>query len=142
MPDNASARLARLTVGHQFVRYALVGGLAFVVDFATLYVLTDFFLVHYLISATVGFLLGLATNYALCVVWIFDYRALQNKLHEFTVFSVIGLAGLVLNNGVMYLLTDISGLHYLGSKLVAAALGLVFNFALRRQILFTERRRG
>lgn len=128
-----------LGIGSQFMRYLLVGGLSFVVDFATLFALTHFLGLHYLVSATIGFLLGLATNYALCIAWIFDYRALQNRLHEFIVFSGIGLAGLLLNNLIMYLLTDLAGLHYLGSKLVAAAMVLIFNFGMRRQMLFVER---
>lgn len=128
-----------LGIGGQFMRYLLVGGLSFVVDFATLFALTHFLGLHYLVSATIGFLFGLATNYALCIVWIFDYRALQNRLHEFIVFSGIGLAGLLLNNLIMYLLTDLAGLHYLGSKLVAAAMVLIFNFGMRRQMLFVER---
>jgi len=47
----------------QFAQYVLVGGLAFVVDFTALFVLTDYFGLHYLVSASLAFLLGLITNY-------------------------------------------------------------------------------
>lgn len=125
----------------QFLQYILVGGIAFVVDFSVLFVLTDKVGLHYLTSATVAFLVGLLVNYALCVAWVFDVRAFSNRGHEFVIFSSIGIAGLILNNGLMYAFTDLAGLHYLLSKLVAAGLILIFNFALRRAILFTEHRR-
>ena len=42
----------------QLVRYTFVGGFAFVVDFSALFLLTNFFAVHYLISAAIAFVFG------------------------------------------------------------------------------------
>lgn len=128
------------TVVRQFVRYGLVGGLAFVVDFAALFVLTEYLGLHYLLSASLSFLLGLVTNYLFCIAWIFDYRALANRAHEFLVFFVIGIVGLLLNNLLMFALTEYLGLHYLFSKVAAAAAILLLNFSLRRSLLFVERK--
>jgi putative flippase GtrA len=125
----------------QFIQYVLVGGGAFVVDFAVLFLLTDKAGLHYLTSATAAFLVGLLVNYALCIAWVFDVRAIANRGHEFAIFASIGIAGLALNNGLMYAFTDLAGFHYLLSKFIAASLILIFNFALRRAILFSERRR-
>ncbi|HRE17158.1 MAG TPA: GtrA family protein [Rhodocyclaceae bacterium] len=126
----------------QFVQYTLVGGFAFAVDFTALFLLTEKFELHYLVSASIAFLVGLVANYLVCVVWIFDYRALQNKAHEFAVFSLIGLVGLLLNNFLMSTFTELLGLHYLLSKAGAAALILFFNFFFRRLLLFSERKRA
>lgn len=123
----------------QFVRYVLVGGMAFVVDFTALFFLTEQFGLHYLISASISFMLGLLTNYLLCIAWIFDYRALKSVAHEFFVFFLIGVAGLLLNNLLMFILTEFIDLHYLVSKAAAAAAILFFNFFFRRSLLFTER---
>lgn len=124
----------------QFVRYVLVGGLAFVVDFTALLLLTEKFETHYLVSASIAFLLGLTTNYILCVAWIFDYRALQNPAHEFAIFSLVGLVGLLLNSFLMFAFTEFLGFYYLLSKAGAAALILFFNFFFRRLLLFSERK--
>jgi putative flippase GtrA len=121
----------------QFVRYVGVGGVAFAVDFSSLYVLTSLVGLHYLLSATIAFLLGLITNYLLCLLWVFDYRRLANRLHEFIVFGGIGIAGLFINNIMLYCLTEFIGTHYLISKLIAAGWILVFNFSLRRWMLFS-----
>lgn len=123
----------------QFIKYAVVGGAAFVVDFLALYTLTEFGHIHYLASASVGFMLGLVFNYVLCLLWIFDQRSLDSRVREFMIFGVIGLLGLGLNNLIVFALTEYASLHYLFSKIVAAAVVLVFNFGLRRQILFRNR---
>ncbi|QKS30892.1 MAG: GtrA family protein [Candidatus Accumulibacter similis] len=129
-------------VMHQFVRYGMVGGLAFVVDFASLWVLTEGVGLHYLVSASLAFLLGLITNYVLCIAWIFAFRALRSRAQEFTIFGLIGVAGLLLSNFLLLLFTELAGFHYLVSKGAAAAIILVFNFSLRRVLLFSERARA
>jgi putative flippase GtrA len=133
--DNADAKKAL----RQFLQYVLVGGTSFAVDFSTLYLLTEQAGLHYLISATIAFLLGLVTNYLLCITWIFDVHVMNNRLHEFTVFGCIGIAGLMLNNVLLYALTDWLGLFYLVSKTISAGIILIFNFSLRRRILFSGR---
>lgn len=126
---------------HQFARYVLVGGLAFVIDFTVLFILTEKVGLHYLVSASIAFLVGMVTNYLLCIGWIFDYRALNNTAHELAVFFLIGIAGLLLNNSLMFLLTEFLDFHYLFSKIGAAAVIVIFNFSTRRSLLFAERKK-
>jgi len=123
----------------QFFRYIFVGGAAFVVDYALLYALTEWAGLHYLVSATISFLAGLAVNYALSTWWIFRDSKLQNKWAEFLVFAIIGVIGLALNNLLLYAFTDWAGVHYMVSKLLTAALVMLWNFLARKYILFTKK---
>lgn len=130
-------RIVSSLLTRQFIRYLYVGGLSFLVDFACLYYLTEHIGMHYLISATLAFSLGLTTSYLLCLAWVFDFRRMPNRWHEFMVFSAIGLFGLFLNNLLLWLLTEYAGLYYLVSKIIATAAILFFNFSLRRWLLFS-----
>jgi putative flippase GtrA len=120
----------------QFFRYVIVGGTAFLVDFGSLFALTELAGAHYLAAAALAFLLGLATNYALSVSWVFATRRLDRRWAEFAVFGAIGLVGLGLNEFVVWQCTETLGLHYLASKCVAAVLVLFWNFGARRRTLF------
>ncbi len=122
----------------QFFRYTLIGGLAFIVDFACLLALTELAHMHYLFGATVGFLLGLALNYWLATHWVFRFRRLSNPRVEFIIFGVIGILGLGLNNLCLYLMTESLMFDYRVSKLLTAALVLAFNFSVRRALLFSK----
>lgn len=122
----------------QLFRATFVGGIAFLVDFGGLYVLTERVGLHYLVSAALSFGLGLLTNYTLSVAWVFPRRRLRNRWVEFAVFGVIGLVGLGCNELTIWLLTEKSGLHYLMSK-IAATIGVYFwNFFARKLALFNE----
>ena len=120
----------------QFARYVFVGGLAFVLDICTLYVLTSKAGVHYLISAALAFLLGLTANYMLSRAWVFPRRVLQNATVEFAIFAAIGVVGLGLNELGMWLLSSVVGLYYLYSKIVTTAVVFFWNFTARKLSLF------
>lgn len=135
-----SARILAIKTSNlqaQFFRYFVVGGGAFVVDFMVLYLLTEFAHLHYLLSASLAFLVGTAVNYSLSVTWVFDHRSVDNRVHEFAIFAVIGIIGLAFNAALMWFFTEQVGFHYLGSKIVAAALILLFNFGARKALLFS-----
>lgn len=128
------------TVWREFRRYFLVGGLAFLVDGAVLAGMVELLGVHYLVGATAGFIVGAFVNYWLSVHWVFSERALSNQGLELGLFILIGLIGLGLNDVLMWLFTDWIGLYYLLSKIMSAALVFIYNFVVRRLLLFTARR--
>lgn len=123
----------------QFARYLVVGGLAFVVDFGLLYVLTEFVGIHYLASAAIAFLFGMLTNYWLSRVWVFDQRAVENVAVEFAIFSAIGVVGLGLNEGIIWFFRERIHFHYMLAKAVSAGIVLIWNFGARRALLFSQR---
>lgn len=120
----------------QLFRYAIVGGISFVVDYGLLYVFTELGHFHYLVSATLSFIAGLIVNYIISVKWIFTKSKLSSRSAEFTIYGIIGVVGLLLNNVLMYLFTDHLHVHYMISKLISAAIVLGWNFFGRRIILF------
>lgn len=121
----------------QFLRYLVVGGIAFVVDFGCLFTITEALGVHYLLSASIAFMAGLATNYVLSITWVFDTRRSQNGILEFAVFAGIGIIGLGLNALIMWVFTDLMLFHYLQSKIVSTAVVLLWNFLARKLLLFS-----
>jgi len=127
---------ATSSVFHQFARYLVVGGLAFVLDFGSLYALTEFAGLYYLVSAAVAFLLGLVANYLLSRTWVFDKRTVDSATVEFTIFAVIGVIGLGLNEGIIWFVREKIHLHYMAAKAMSAAVVLVWNFGARKTILF------
>lgn len=120
----------------QFLRYSFVGGIAFVMDFGTLFSLTHFLGIHYLISAAAAFIIGLLINYAISSSWVFARRTIENRALEFTIFAAVGIAGLGLNELGMWLLAGLAALNYLWAKIITACIVYVWNFGARKAALF------
>lgn len=122
----------------QFFRYVFVGGFSFFVDYGLLFFLTEFFHLHYIVSATISFIAGLIVNYLLSTKWIFRKSKLSNTTLEFIIYGIIGVIGLILNNILLYVFTDLLSIHYMISKLITAIIVMGWNFFGRRIILFNN----
>ncbi|GAA5164390.1 GtrA family protein [Viridibacterium curvum] len=117
-----------------FIKYLLVGGIAFAVDFALFSTCLSAGL-HYLPAVCVGFIGGLLTNYALCVAWV--WRGTQARsLRDLLVFALVGVGGLALTSLGMWIGIDVLDAPERASRIVMAALVLVWNFGLRRAFVF------
>lgn len=123
----------------QLFRYCFVGGLAFVADWLTVIVFAEMG-IHYLIASVFGFVVGLIANFALTKLLIFkkDNQKI-GKAGEFIAYALIGIVGLGLTEIIMYILTDIVLIHYAVSKMIAAAIMLVWNFLARKFILYRNK---
>lgn len=119
----------------QFFRYGFVGGVSALSDIGTLVVLTSGLHVHYLISATVAFVIGTIVNYFLSTRWVF--RSSGRKSLEFFLFTLIGFGGLCLNNLILWALVSKGGVFYLFAKFVSVSVVLFWSFLLRK-LLFSK----
>lgn len=114
----------------QFFRYIFVGGFSAIADAGTLFIFTSGFGVHYLLSATLGFLVGTIVNYTLSVIWIFQTTGRRKT--EIILFTLIGAGGLCLNLLILWVLVSKLGVFYMLAKLVSVSLVLIWSFCLRR----------
>lgn len=117
----------------QLFRYGIVGGISFIGDFGTLYALTEFLSCPYLLSASIGFCIGLTINYLLSIVWVFNRKSSGSRAGgELLGWLVIGLVGLGLNALIMWFFTELMNMYYLGSKIVSTIIVFAWNFFARR----------
>ena len=119
-------------------RYFFASAAAFAVDAGTYVALIRLMDVHYLVSAPIGFALGVAVVYLLSIHWVFTERRLADSRWEFVIFAGIGVVGLLLNELVIYLGVERYSLSYELAKVASAAVVFGFNFSARKLLLFTR----
>lgn len=120
----------------QFVKYIFVGGAAFIADAGTLWILGRY--IHYLLAAAAAFIIGLAVNFFLSKIFVFKEKQ-KNAALEFAAYALIGVIGLGITEILMYLFTEKLDLYYMFSKIIVAAIVLVYNFAARKFILYRRK---
>ncbi|MFW2487152.1 GtrA family protein [Clostridium chromiireducens] len=129
---------------NEFIRYIFVGGAAFCIDILTLYFFKThiFFGLGYIgiyISTALGFLAGLIFNYICSLIFVFKNAKEQGKgrnIFSFFLFSLIGIMGLLLTEIGMYLGVDLFHINYLLTKIIVAAIVLIWNYGARRILIF------
>lgn len=75
-------------------------------------------------------------NYIMSTKWVFNQDNIDNKVIEFNLFLIISTIGLVFTEILLYFFTDILGLYYLISKIIAAIIVLFWNFIARRVMFY------
>ena len=120
----------------ELMRYAVVSGLASLVDVGLLVGLTSGRGVYYLHAAAIAFVCGLLISYLLSIAWVFQARTWQNPVVEFGLFTLIGGIGLLGNGVCMWFFTEYAHLHYLCSKMVSGLFVFLWNFVAKKWVLF------
>lgn len=120
----------------EFSRYFWAGSLTFLVDFSILLVLTEFVGINYLWSNLAAITVGIIMSYLLSIMWIFQNRLYSQVTFEFPIFVLTCLVGIFLNEGLLWALVEFMEIHYLLSKVIVTAFIFVFNFFLKKLILF------
>ena len=121
---------------NQILKFGLVGGTAFVIDYVLLCFCTEFLHMHYLISSIISFTVSVIFNYILSIKWIFDVKKKQD-VKDFVIFIILSVIGLGINSLIMYVMVEKFGVYYMLSKIVSTAVVMVYNFITRK--IFVEK---
>ena len=121
---------------NQILKFGVVGVIAFLIDYALLYILTEFIHIHYLVSAIISFSVSVIFNYILSIKWVFEVNHKQTK-KDFILFIVLSVIGLGINELIMYIMVDKLSIHYMFTKLFATAVVMIYNFITRK--IFIEK---
>lgn len=119
----------------QFMKFGIVGVIAFVIDYGVMIFLTEVFGVPYLISTTVSFVVSVIFNYFASMRFVFKRKDDMSRRREFIIFIVLSACGLGINDLLMWLMVDSLYIDYRLSKIVVTVVVAVWNFVTRKIFL-------
>lgn len=119
----------------QVLKFGVVGGTAFLIDYSIMIALTEFFGINYLISSGISFVVSVIYNYILSVHWVFDVDKDVDKKKEFIVFILLSVIGLGLNQLLMWVFVSRVHVFYMLAKIFVTAIVMIYNFVTRKIFL-------
>lgn len=127
----------------EFLRYLLVGGSAFLLDFIIMYVCNEFvFKGQFLyISVFLGYIVGLIYNFILSCAYVFrdGFKKIKDKeFKSFIIFTIIGIIGLVLTEILMFIFVDLMNINYMLSKVITGIIVVFWNYIARKIVIFKD----
>lgn len=127
----------------EFLRYAVVGGIAFLADFGTLVGCQELLFsgtrLGVYIATVCGFIVGLAVNYFLSLAFVFTQakdRGKGRSVGAFVVFGLIGVVGLLLTEAGMCVGIEWLNWNYMVVKILVTGAVLMWNYLGRKIIIF------
>ncbi len=122
----------------QFMKFGVVGTIAFLIDYGVLMLLNQGLGMDATVAAFISYVVSVIFNYVASMRYVFTRRDDLSRRREFTIFVVLSLIGLVINEIIMYfgvLALGNSALMVTFVKLVATAIVMVWNFFSRKKWL-------
>lgn len=119
----------------KIVNFGLVGVLATAIEYVLLIIFKELIGMEVLIASGIAFTVSLCFNYILSMKYVFIDKKDMSKIKEMIGFFVTAIAGLLINQFVMYIMVNTLSLYYLFSKVVATAIVMIWNFLSRHIFL-------
>ena len=130
---------------NEVIRFCIVGGISFLIDFGILVAMQEAGLKNVrngvLISTTVAFCISLAVHYFLATFWVFQEHDVNNgRKHAkaASLFVITNVFGCLLNNLFMYLGVTLLGIHYILVKLFATAVVMFWNYICQKLFIYKK----
>ncbi len=119
----------------QILKFSVVGGSAFIIDYGILIIMTEVFRVDYLVSSGFSFTVSVVFNYIMSIKWVFNVEKTRNKKQEMLLFFLFSIIGLGINQIIMWIMVDKFGVFYMISKIGATIVVMIYNFITRKLFL-------
>lgn len=116
----------------QILKFVVVGGTAFVIDYGVFAFLT-YIGIHYLLAQIVSFSVALIFNYIASIKWVFDAKKQTRK--DIVIFIVLAVIGLGINEILLYIGVEELKWHELLAKFISSVIVMVYNFITRKLIV-------
>ena len=119
----------------KFLKFCAVGFSGMLIDFGTTWLLKEKARINKYIANSTGFILAATSNYIWNRIWTFRSKNEEIAVEYFS-FIIISVAGLGINNLVIYLLNDKLKINFYLSKLIAVGVVTLWNFTMNFIITF------
>jgi len=122
-------------IGIRFIRFGVVGLSGMLVDFGVTWLCKEKLRWNKYISNSLGFVLAATNNYLWNRLWTFESQS-DAVVREYSLFFLIALVGLGLNNLIIYLLHEKLHWNFYWSKLIAIGIVTIWNFSMNYVFTF------
>jgi putative flippase GtrA len=119
----------------KFIKFGIVGLSGVIVDFGTTYICKEWLRIQKYVANSIGFTVAASSNYILNRIWTFKSQD-PNIALEYTEFLAISLAGLGINNFILWIVHSRFKQNFYLSKLFAIGVVTIWNFFANYYITF------
>lgn len=121
----------------QYAKFAVVGITSLMLDYGVLVFLTEntAFGLDYFQASAFSYTISIFVNYILSMKYVFQGREDMSRMKEASIFFVLSLIGLFLNQMVMWFAVECLGIYYALAKLLSTLMVTNYNYISRKKFL-------
>ena len=119
----------------QIVNFLIIGGIATIIDWLLYYVLYNYVKLSPLLANIISYTISTLYSYVVSVKFVFNVNKGNSKKKNFIIFVTLSIIGLLLSEGLIYLMVNVFNLHKMLAKIISTAIVMFFNFVSKKYFL-------
>lgn len=121
-----------------FIKFCIVGSIGVFVNMGFLYFLTEYLKIFYLISSFIAIEISILSNFMLNDNWTFKQHKNKSFIERLITYEAISLFGVGIQITLLYIFTDVIGIYYMISNLLAIPVTLSWNFLMNKFVTWKK----
>lgn len=121
-------------------RYGLGSTLSYLINLLIIWLMTDVWGIHYLISSIVGYASIVISSYIFSVTWIFSERKISSRSKEFVAFTLITIFAIGMNMVSMWFFVDTLHWNYIAANITTNFLATIWGYIPKKIFLFSNKK--
>jgi len=118
----------------EIVRFCISGGIGVILGYATLYILTEYVGLWYLLSSMTACALSYTIGFIMQKFWAFKNRDTKKIKRQIFLYLVISVLFFVTNTGFMYVFVDYCHIQYIFSQIILTIILSIISYITTKKI--------
>ncbi len=119
----------------QIINFLIVGGIATLIDWLLYFILYNYVKLSPLLANIISYTISTLYSYVVSVKFVFNVNKGNSKKKNFIIFVTLSVIGLLLSEGLIYLMVNVFNLHKMLAKIISTAIVMFFNFVSKKYFL-------
>jgi len=119
----------------RIIRFSIVGGISTVVNYTCFILIYKVLQLHYILSSSIGYIIGLLVGYSLNKNWTFVKKVIIGKSYFFQ-YSIAQIMGLIFCQILLYILVEAFKIDPLLANVIAIGFAAIVSFLLIDLLVF------
>ena len=121
---------------HHFVRYLIVGGSTFVIDFGILFILHGKLGFGIAASASISYWVSIIYNFVLNRYWTFDAREKESLQRHITTYLILLIVNYIF--AVTFVSFASTHINYIIAKAIAVLFQMIWTYPVYKKYIFVK----
>jgi putative flippase GtrA len=118
----------------EFIRYLIAGFSLFALDYTLFWFLADIIKLYHIIAVIIVHCIIFWLGFFVYKFWVFVKR--KDTTRQLILYLILFFFNMGAIAGIMYLLTDLGGIHYMFSKIMVMGVVVLWNFTIYRKVIY------
>ena len=121
---------------HHFIRYLLVGGTTFILDFGILYILHSELKFSIAVATSISYWVSIVYNFVLNRYWTFDVREKESLKKHISTYLIL----LVINYIFVVIFVSVMShyINYIIAKAIAVGIQMIWTYPIYKKFIFVH----